>query len=78
MIVEKSVVINQPREVVYDYLKFSKNMDHYSVWNRKDQTKRPNIPGQTGQLASYINGIARTKVWGPEHRKSRTSSKVSV
>jgi hypothetical protein len=35
----KSVVINAPRETVYDYVRFLKNQEKYSVWVMAD----PNV-----------------------------------
>ncbi|KAF7774310.1 hypothetical protein PCIT_a0736 [Pseudoalteromonas citrea] len=34
--VERSVVIEQPIEVVFDYIKYLKNQDHYSRWANID------------------------------------------
>jgi hypothetical protein len=36
---EKEIVVNKPKQQVFDYLKLIKNQEHYSVWVMKD----PNI-----------------------------------
>ena len=64
MIVEKSVVINQPREVIYDYLKFSKNMDHYSVWNMKDPNKKVEYTGTDGTVGFLYKWDSKDKSVG--------------
>lgn len=37
--IEKEITINKPKQQVFDYLKFIRNQEHYSVWVMKD----PNI-----------------------------------
>lgn len=34
--VEREVAINKPRKEVFDYIKYLKNQDNYSKWNRMD------------------------------------------
>ena len=69
MIVEKSVVINQPREVIYDYLKFSKNMDHYSVWNMKDPNKKAEYTGTDGTVGFLYRWDSKDKSVGAGTQK---------
>ena len=69
MIVEKSVVINQPREVIYDYLKFSKNMDHYSVWNMKDPNKKVEYKGTDGTVGFLYKWDSKDKSVGAGTQK---------
>ena len=69
MIVEKSVVINQPREVIYDYLKFSKNMDHYSVWNMKDPNKKVMYTGTDGTVGFLYKWDSKDKSVGAGTQK---------
>ncbi len=37
--VDREIIIHKPKEVVYDYAKFLKNQDNYSVWMKID----PNV-----------------------------------
>ena len=48
MIVEKTVVINKPRQEVFDYLKFAENMDNFSVWNMADPDQTTSYSGTDG------------------------------
>ncbi|MGR3809138.1 SRPBCC family protein [Jiulongibacter sp. NS-SX5] len=50
MIVEKSVVIQQPKQVVFDYLKLVKNADNFSVWNMNDPKKKTTYTGTDGSV----------------------------
>ena len=34
--VERVIVINKPKQEVFDYIKFVKNQDHFSKWNMMD------------------------------------------
>lgn len=48
LIVEKSVTVRKPKQEVYDYLKFSKNQDQFSVWNMADPDKKTSYAGTDG------------------------------
>lgn len=48
MIIEKSIVINQPVQAVYDYLKITRNQESFSVWNMKDPNKATTGTGTDG------------------------------
>lgn len=69
MIVEKSVVINQPKDVVFDYLKFSKNMDYYSVWNMKDPNKKTEYTGTDGTVGFLYKWDSKDKSVGAGTQK---------
>lgn len=69
MIVEKSVVIDQPKDVVFDYLKFSKNMDHYSVWNMKDPNKKVDYTGTDGTVGFLYKWDSKDKSVGAGTQK---------
>jgi hypothetical protein len=49
MIIERTVSIHQPLSQVFDYLKFIKNQDNFSVWNMTDP-----------QMSKSYNGIDGT------------------
>jgi hypothetical protein len=34
--VERRITISKPNQVVFDYIKYVKNQDNYSVWNKRD------------------------------------------
>ena len=48
--VEREVVINQPRDSVFNYIKHVKNQDHFSVWNQKDPAMKKTFSGTDGQV----------------------------
>lgn len=46
--VEKSIVISQPKNVVFDYLKFLKNQDEFSKWANMDPEMKKSYRGVDG------------------------------
>lgn len=69
MIVEKSVVIDQPIDVVFEYLRFSKNMDQYSVWNMKDPYKKADYYGTDGTVGFVYKWDSKDKSVGAGEQK---------
>ena len=53
MIIEKNVIINKSLDVVFNYLKQTKNQDSFSVWNMKDPTMKKTYFGTDG-TAGFI------------------------
>ena len=45
---ERGIQISQPKDSVYQYLKFLKNQDQFSVWARKDPKMKKTYTGQDG------------------------------
>nr|WP_299388951.1 SRPBCC family protein [Allomuricauda sp.] len=56
--VSRSIVIEQPRAVVFDNLRFLKNHDQWSPWNKKDPNMEKKFTGTDGEVGatSYWNG----------------------
>lgn len=48
MMVEQSVIINIAKQKVYNYLKFCKNQENFSVWNMADPNKKTTATGTDG------------------------------
>jgi hypothetical protein len=48
--VERSVVIERPRQEVFDYIRYLKNQDNYSVWSRMDPDMRKEFRGVDGTV----------------------------
>lgn len=46
--IERSIIINRPKQEVYDYIKHLKNQDLYSVWNMKDPGMKREFRGVDG------------------------------
>ncbi len=56
--VNRSIIISRPRSEVFEYLKYLKNMDHWSPWAKKDPEMEKNFRGTDGEVGavSYWNG----------------------
>lgn len=48
--VERSVVVNKPKQDVFNYLKYIKNQDNFSVWNQKDPGMKKDYKGTDGTV----------------------------
>ena len=48
--IEKEVTINKPNDSVYNYIKYLKNQEFYSVWNRKDPKSIKTYVGQDATI----------------------------
>jgi len=46
--ITREITIQQPKEIVFDYLKYLKNQDNYSVWVRMDPTMAKTFSGTDG------------------------------
>jgi hypothetical protein len=45
---EKEVVINKPKQDVFNYIKYLKNQDNYGVWAKKDPNMKREFKGTDG------------------------------
>lgn len=57
--VEREVVINQPKDSVFKYIKFAKNQDYFSVWNKMDPAMKKHQSGTDGTVG-FITGWEST------------------
>lgn len=48
--VEREVIINKPKQEVFDYIKFVKNQDNYSVWAKMDPAMKKEYKGTDGTV----------------------------
>lgn len=48
--VEREIVINKPKQEVFDYIKMLKNQNHYSVWSKMDPNMKKGYKGMDGQV----------------------------
>jgi hypothetical protein len=48
--VEREIVINKPKQEVYDYMKLLKNQDNYSKWNQVDPGMKKYYKGTDGEV----------------------------
>ncbi len=56
--VSRSIVIAKPKNEVFDNLRFLKNQDEWSPWNKKDPNMEKKFTGTDGEVGamSYWNG----------------------
>lgn len=50
MYIRKSVRIQRPRKEVYEYLKWVRNQEAFSVWNMRDPQKKVEYSGEDGTV----------------------------
>jgi hypothetical protein len=50
MTIEQSIVIDKPKQYVFDYIKFVKNQDNFSVWNMTDPDMTKTYKGTDGEV----------------------------
>ena len=48
--VEREVTINKPKQQVFDYVKYLKNQNEYSVWAKKDPEMKKEFIGEDGTV----------------------------
>ncbi len=48
--IEREVIINKPKQQVFDYVKFVKNQDYYSKWQMMDPTAEKTYSGTDGTV----------------------------
>lgn len=48
--VEREVTINQPKDMVFDYVKMLKNQDNFSVWAKMDPDMKKTFTGTDGTV----------------------------
>ncbi len=54
-LVEREVIINQPNEKVFDYIKYLKNQDEYSKWASMDPEMNVYYRGEDGAVG-FVSG----------------------
>jgi hypothetical protein len=78
MKIEKSIEINKSSELVFDYLRMTKNQDNFSVWNMTDPNMKKThqgIDGTIGFIYSWDStmknvGAGEQEISGIEEGKS--------
>lgn len=48
--VEREIVINKPKQVVFDYVKYLKNQDNFSKWAKMDPNMKKEYKGTDGTV----------------------------
>jgi uncharacterized protein YndB with AHSA1/START domain len=50
--VEREITINQPKDSVFNYVKYLKNQDSFSVWSSKDPAMKKTFTGTDGTVGA--------------------------
>lgn len=61
MKIEKSTEIKRSSQVVFDYLKYTRNQDNFSVWNMADPEMKKEQRGTDGQVGFVYRWDSRNK-----------------
>ena len=62
--IERQVVINKPKQEVFNYIKFLKNQDNYSKWNMIDPNMKKAYTGTDGTVGFlFLRGRVLIKMW---------------
>ena len=64
MRIEKSIDINRNPEEVFDYLRYTRNQDNFSVWNMKDPGMKKEHRGKDGTVGFIYNWDSANKSVG--------------
>ena len=60
LFVKKSILVNRPRKEVFEYLKYSRNQDEFSVWNMKDPNRKVEVKGIDGTIGHIYSWDSAT------------------
>ena len=69
LFVEKSVEVNRSKQEVFDYLKYCKNQDYFSVWNMADPAKKTAYEGIDGSEGFVYTWDSQVKNVGAGSQK---------
>ena len=73
LVIERRINVNKPLQKVFDYLKFSKNKDNFSVWNMADPGMHKEYSGTDGTVGFVYrwNSITNKNVGAGEQETKR-------
>jgi hypothetical protein len=77
--VEREVVINQPKDTVFSYIKYLKNQDNFSVWSKTDPNMKKNfigIDGTVGAIATWESDNKEVGIGEQEIKKIKEGEQV--
>ena len=78
--VERSIIINKPKQQVFDYIKFIKNQEYYSRWVMRDPNMKKDLKGTDGSVG-FIYGWNGNKDAGEgeqEIKKIKEGEKIEM
>ena len=67
--VEREVVINKPKQEVYDYVKYLKNQNNFSVWAKADPNMKKEFTGEDGTVGCVSSWDSNVKDVGKGEQK---------
>ncbi len=79
--VEREITINKPKDSVFNYIKFLKNQDQFSVWAKKDPNMKKSfsgVDGTVGAIASWESQNAEIGTGEQEIKKIITDERMDM
>lgn len=77
--VEREVIINQPKDSVFAYIKYLKNQDNFSVWTKADPNMKKTftgVDGTVGAIAAWESDDENVGVGEQEIKKITEGERV--
>lgn len=62
--VKREVIVNKPKQEVYDYLKYMKNHDQFNVWAQRDPEMKKSFQGTDGTVGAVYSWSSESKEVG--------------
>lgn len=59
--VEREITINKPKDSVFNYIKYLKNQDNFSVWSSKDPAMKKTFTGTDGTVGAIASWDSKDK-----------------
>ena len=69
--IHREIVINKPKQEVFDYVKFIKNQDYYNKWVMMDPNMKKNFKGTDGTVG-FVYGWNGNKQAGEGEQEIKT------
>ncbi|WP_297792149.1 SRPBCC family protein [uncultured Eudoraea sp.] len=69
--VSRSIKVRQPVSVVFDYLKYLKNQDHWSPWGKRDPNMKKEFVGTDGEIGATSKWEGNKEVGSGEQEITR-------
>ncbi len=60
--VQRDITINKPNAVVFDYVRYLKNQDNWSVWSKMDPNMKKEYRGEDGKVGFVSGWVGNDKV----------------
>lgn len=74
MLIQKTILINSDVHKVYEFLKYTKNQDKFSVWNMKDPAMKKNYAGEDGMPGFTYSWDSKDKNVGAGQQETKSMS----